>query len=168
MLKKTKSVGDLIRSKRNEMECSQEAVAEYIGVSIKFISLVENGERQLAVEHFPKVANFLEIPLKELFNAKLFDQKTQHELKRIKRELINESGDEVSKAIRMKSLKELRVKEIDELLKYLGVQRQDFIAQVKIGSIEKTRLDNQIRLLSEEKEALGFGQMTLDVEDLNE
>jgi transcriptional regulator with XRE-family HTH domain len=162
--KKHLSVGALIKEKRQAMECSQEAIATEIGVSIKFISLVENGERQLSVEHFPKIAQFLEIPLKELFNAKLFDEKTQTELRRIRKELIGGDSDQVGNAIRLNTLKELRSKEIDEMLKFLEVQRQDFIAQIKIGTIEKTRVDAQIKLLSEEKQALGFGQMQLSLE----
>jgi len=160
-VKAKKSVSELIRSTRKAQEISQEAIAEALGVSIKFISLVENEERQLAVEHFPKLAEFLEIPLKELFNAKLFDDKTISEYRKIRKELLDPESDQVGKAIRLKSIKKMRVKEIDEIVKFLEIQKQEAIAQAKIGTIEKCRIEKQIQLLTEEKKSLGFGQLML-------
>lgn len=159
-MKKKKTVGQLIREKRKETDCSQEAIAEALGVSIKFISLVERGERQLSVEHFPKLANFLEIPLKTLFQSKLYDEKTQERLRSIRQDLENES-DEVKRALDLNRIRDLRKKELDELIKFLEFQRQDYIAQIKTGTIEKQRVEAQIALLVEEKELLGFGQLQM-------
>lgn len=162
-MKKNKSVGQLLKEKRLELECSQEAVATEIGVSIKFISLVENGERQLSVNHFPKVANFLGIEIKDLFNSKLYDEKSQSEMRRIKRELSESMNDQVGNAIRLNNAKEFRVKEIDELIRFLEMSREDYSAQIKINTINKTKVENQIKLLNEEKEVLGFGQLQMEV-----
>lgn len=162
-MKRRLSVGELIRAKRQEQECSQEAVAMSIGVSIRFISLIENGDRQLPLNHFQAVAQFLDIPLKELFNAKMLDEENNAKMRKMRKEL-NSEGDQVSRAIQLHRMKEMRAKEIDEFLRFLEMQRQEHIAQIKISGIEKQRIEAQIKILNEEKELLGFGQLEMKLE----
>ena len=103
-MKKKKTVAQLVKEHRKLADCSQEAIAVELGVSIKFVSLVENGERQLPVEHIPKLSKFLEIPIKELFRAKMYDQKIHDEMKRVRKELMN-GADEIKTAIDLNKIK---------------------------------------------------------------
>lgn len=161
-MKTKKTVGQIIREKRKEIHCSQEAIAEALGVSIKFISLVENGERQLSVTHFTELSKFLDIPVKTLFESKLQEDKTHDSLRKIKKDLEG-GGNQVKNAIEMNRIRDFRVREIEELIKFLKFQRQHYICQIKTGTIEKQRVESQIALLIEEKELLGFGQLQMKI-----
>jgi transcriptional regulator with XRE-family HTH domain len=156
------TVGQLIRAKRLEIGCSQEAVAEHLGLSTKFISYVENGERYLKVDHLQKLSEFLEIPMKDFILAKVFEENIQLKLKKLRSELQGKD-DEVQKAIDLARVKELRAIEIEDLLRFLEYQRQDYEAQIKSGLIHKKRVERQMDLLTEERELLGFGQLQFKI-----
>lgn len=68
------ALGTLIRSKRKLRGYSQESVAVHIGVSTKFVSLVENGERSLPTVYFFEVSRFLGILLGDMIEARVFDE----------------------------------------------------------------------------------------------
>lgn len=156
------TVGQLIRRKRKSLGCSQEAIAEHLGVSIKFISLVEAGERQLVVDHFQKVSEFLGIPLKDFLIAKVFDEQIQIKMKKLRKELLDSGTDEVQKAIELAKVKELRAREICDLLRYYEMQKEEYTAQIKAATAHRTSIERQMQLLNEEKHLLGFGQMAFE------
>lgn len=155
---KKQTVGQLIRQRRQSLECSQEAVATAIGVSIKFISYVENGERQMPVEHFPKIAEFLGLSLKELFAAKVTGDKLADNLRRCRNELKG-STDQVKERIKLNRIKEFRNQEIKETMRVLESQRQYYKTHIETFVSEAKKLEKQIKELSQEQELLGFGQM---------
>lgn len=156
--------GQLIKKQRTRLECSQEALATHLGVSVKFVSLVERGERGLPVEHFQNISEFLEIPMGELIRAKVYDEDTKLRIRQIQQELFFGCEDEVSKAISLNQVKEYRVQEIDELVKFLNFQLEDYKAQIKAAQIHKKTIERQISILIEEKEELGFGQSQMNLE----
>jgi transcriptional regulator with XRE-family HTH domain len=159
------TVGQLIKKKRTAIGCSQEAVGAHLGLSIKFISLVENGERHLKVDYMKKVSEFLDIPMKDFITAKVFDEQIQIKIKKLRSELDGGPLDEVQKAIELAKIKELRAMEIEDLLRFLEYQSQEYEAQIKTGLVHKKRVKRQMDLLIEEKQLLGFGQLSLDVGD---
>lgn len=159
-MSKKKTLGRIIREKRQVLDCSQEAVAAALGVSIKFISLVENGERQLSCDHFPRLSEFLEIPLKVLFQAKFSEDNSQNEIRRIRKEL-SESSGEVQRAIDFNRIRDVRIAEIEEKIKFLEMKRQNFISKIRIAYVERQQVENQIQTLTDEKTLLGFGQLEM-------
>ncbi len=156
------TVGQLIRRKRKEIGCSQEAIAEHLGLSIKFISFVENGERHLKVDYLSKLSEFLDIPMKDFITAKVFDEQIQLKIKKLRTELEG-SEHEVEKAIELAKVKELRAIEITDLIRFLEYQNQEYEAQVKTGLIHKKRIRKQIDLLIQERELLGYGQLSFEM-----
>lgn len=156
------TVGQIIRQKRQALGCSQEAIAEHLGVSIKFISLMEAGKRQVMVKHFQKIAEFLQIPMSDMITAKVFDEEIHLKMKKLRRELMDGEHDEVQKAIELAKVKELRAREICDLLRYFEVQLQEYNAEIKAASAHRQRLKKQMQILNEEKSLLGFGQLTFD------
>lgn len=58
-------IGSNIRCIREHLGYTQDEVAGFLGVSRAFISLVENGEREIGIDHLEKIT--------DLFNVQLID-----------------------------------------------------------------------------------------------
>jgi|SRR5579863_10284178 len=52
----------LIRSRRAELQLSQQQVAEVLGVTPDYLSLVESGHRRLSLDHVAALAHALAVP----------------------------------------------------------------------------------------------------------
>jgi y4mF family transcriptional regulator len=59
-------LGDAIRARRKHMDLTQEEMAEKAGLSVVFISLLENGHRTVSVDSLLKIARVLNVDLKNL------------------------------------------------------------------------------------------------------
>jgi y4mF family transcriptional regulator len=59
-------LGDAIRDRRKHMGLTQETMAEKAGLSVVFISLLENGHRTISVDSLLKIARVLNVDLKNL------------------------------------------------------------------------------------------------------
>jgi transcriptional regulator with XRE-family HTH domain len=62
----TKSFGQRVRARRNELGLSQEALAERCGVHWTFLGQVERGQRNLSLHNILKVARGLRVDPAEL------------------------------------------------------------------------------------------------------
>jgi transcriptional regulator with XRE-family HTH domain len=67
-----KKLGQRIASLRKTRKLTQEQMAEALGCSVEFISLVERGVNAPAVAGLEKFAKILKVQVKELFT---FDEK---------------------------------------------------------------------------------------------
>lgn len=56
-----------VRTKRKEKWLSQEELAEKCGLHRTYIWIVERGEKNISLENIWKIANALEVKVKELF-----------------------------------------------------------------------------------------------------
>lgn len=158
-MKKGEFVGQVLREARENIGASQESLSFHIGTSIKFVSMVETGERKLPLAYFPAVSEFLNLDLKKLFKAKLKEEMRDKKIKQMKRDL--ENSDEVTSKIELSCLKKMRSDEIDELIRFYNLKLQDHLAELKSHTAHRDRIRKQIEILTEEKELLGFGQMRL-------
>lgn len=68
-----KKLGKRIAGLRKARELTQEQLAEAVGCSVEFISLVERGVNAPAVAGLETFANALQVDVKDLF---VFDQET--------------------------------------------------------------------------------------------
>lgn len=60
-------IGERLRSYRQKLKMSQEAVAELAGLHPTYIGQVERGEKNATIESIVKIARVLNLPLEELF-----------------------------------------------------------------------------------------------------
>jgi len=61
------ALGEKVRAKRKKMGLSQEELAHRAGVHVTYLSAIERGERNPALENLYAIANALDLPLAELF-----------------------------------------------------------------------------------------------------
>jgi len=66
-----KNIGKNVKKYRNLRGISQEKLSEMLEVNSKFIGHVERFERRVSLKRLIKIAEILEIELKELFEFKL-------------------------------------------------------------------------------------------------
>jgi transcriptional regulator with XRE-family HTH domain len=59
-------LGDAIRKNRNGASLTQETLAEKAGLSVVFVSLLENGHRTVSVDSLLNIARALKVELKDL------------------------------------------------------------------------------------------------------
>ncbi|MSU57646.1 MAG: XRE family transcriptional regulator [Pedosphaera sp.] len=59
-------LGDRLRSYRQRAELTQEKLAERAGLSVVFISLLENGWRTISVDRLIRIAKALKVPVADL------------------------------------------------------------------------------------------------------
>ncbi len=62
-------VGDNVRQIRVSLNMSQNQLAFESGVSREFINKVESGKNNISITNLEKIAQILEVDIKELFNA---------------------------------------------------------------------------------------------------
>jgi transcriptional regulator with XRE-family HTH domain len=62
-----KDFGNRLRTIRLERKMSQERFAEFVGVSVDFLSLIERGINAPSFETIERVAKRLRVPVKALF-----------------------------------------------------------------------------------------------------
>lgn len=60
------ALGAAIRERRKELELSQEAFADLVGLHRTYIGGIERGERNLALDNLEKISQSLNLPLSEL------------------------------------------------------------------------------------------------------
>jgi transcriptional regulator with XRE-family HTH domain len=61
-----RALGDTLRAYRKRSKLTQEILAEKTGLSVVFISLVENGHRTISVDALLRIARALKVELKDL------------------------------------------------------------------------------------------------------
>lgn len=64
----TKTVGQRLRLRRQELGYSQELTAEKAGLHPTYIGQVERGEKNATIESIAKICTALELPMEDLFN----------------------------------------------------------------------------------------------------
>jgi len=64
--KHRRALGEAIRVHRKQAKLTQEAIAEKTGLSVVFISLLENGHRTVSVDALLRIAKALGIRLRDL------------------------------------------------------------------------------------------------------
>jgi transcriptional regulator with XRE-family HTH domain len=64
--KHRRTLGDNIRVHRKRVKLTQEAFAEKAGLSVVFISLLENGHRTVSVDSLLRIAKALDVRLRDL------------------------------------------------------------------------------------------------------
>ena len=60
--------GIRVRELRNSLGLSQEELAENAGLHRTYIGMIERAEKNITLINIEKIANALEVPLKELLN----------------------------------------------------------------------------------------------------
>lgn len=68
----TVKYGERIKELRSERKISQEYLAHLAGLDRTYINSVENGKRNISIENIAKIANALEVSVKDFFNDKKF------------------------------------------------------------------------------------------------
>ena len=64
-----KNFGEHLRSLRTQRQMTQEQFAEFIGISVDFLSLIERGINAPSFETIEQIALRLEIPVSSLFEV---------------------------------------------------------------------------------------------------
>ena len=59
-------LGDAVRTHRKRVKMTQEKLAEKAGLSVVFISLLENGHRTVSVDALLKIARAMNLELKDI------------------------------------------------------------------------------------------------------
>lgn len=59
--------GKTLRTKRTELELSQEQLADLAGLHFTYVSSVERGERNISLENIGRLAQALKCHIKDLF-----------------------------------------------------------------------------------------------------
>ena len=62
-------LGDAIRTRRKNAGLTQEEMAEKTGLSVIFISLLENGHRTVSVDKLLRIAKAVKTPIRDFFNG---------------------------------------------------------------------------------------------------
>jgi transcriptional regulator with XRE-family HTH domain len=63
-----RDVGRRIAEARAERECTQEELAERLGVTPRYVQSVEAGDENLTIESLAKIANALSARVRDLFD----------------------------------------------------------------------------------------------------
>jgi transcriptional regulator with XRE-family HTH domain len=63
-----KDFGDRLRTIRQQRKMSQETFAEFVGISVDFLSLIERGRNAPSFETIEQIAKRLRVPVKALFD----------------------------------------------------------------------------------------------------
>jgi transcriptional regulator with XRE-family HTH domain len=58
-----RALGEKIRKERNNLQLTQEKLAEKLDISESFLGLIERGERKLSIETLVKVSNELNVSI---------------------------------------------------------------------------------------------------------
>lgn len=61
-------LGNAIRTRRKLVGLTQEEMAEKTGLSVIFISLLENGHRTVSVDTLLRIAKAVKTPIRDFFN----------------------------------------------------------------------------------------------------
>lgn len=72
----TEKIGQRIKELRIERGYSQQELSYRSNIDRTYITQVENGKRNISIINIEKIANALEISMKELFNNNKFDDYT--------------------------------------------------------------------------------------------
>lgn len=64
-----------VRQLRKEQDLSQEALAFKAEIDRTYMTSVENGKRNVAIQNIDRIINALEIPVHEFFNSEIFISK---------------------------------------------------------------------------------------------
>ena len=64
------NIGKRIQATRIENKISQKQMAEYLGISINYISHLENGKVNIELQNFVKICDFLNISIYDVLNEK--------------------------------------------------------------------------------------------------
>lgn len=67
---KNKLLGERIRALRNKNKLSQQDLAKKIQITPKYLQFIENGSRTPSLDTVYRIAEVLEIEVKDLFNFK--------------------------------------------------------------------------------------------------
>jgi len=67
-------LGDAVRKHRKGAKLTQETLAEKSGLSVVFISLLENGHRTVSVDALLRIARALKMELKDLVRDVIYPQ----------------------------------------------------------------------------------------------
>lgn len=67
-------ISNFIRQRRLQLGLTQKAVAQMIGVTADFISLLESGERRLDLDRIPRLADALDVERFDLCASALRDR----------------------------------------------------------------------------------------------
>ncbi len=68
-----KLIGIRIQQKRKSIKKTQENLAEFLGVSVGYVSLVERGKTTISLSTLAKIAEFLSCTIGELVEGTLTD-----------------------------------------------------------------------------------------------
>jgi len=64
-----KKFGDRVRDLRKQLNLSQEDLAEKAGLHRTYIGMIERAEKNITLINIEKIANALEVNIKELING---------------------------------------------------------------------------------------------------
>ena len=64
-----KKFGDRVRDLRKQLNLSQEDLAEKAGLHRTYIGMIERAEKNITLINIEKIANALEVNIKELLNG---------------------------------------------------------------------------------------------------
>ena len=89
-------IGKRIQTKRKQIHKTQENLAEYLDVSVGYVSLVERGKTKISLETLSKTADFLQCPISELIeNASTANQNYMYYEINEKIKMLNSSEKEM-------------------------------------------------------------------------
>jgi len=86
-----------LRENRRKCGFTQEKLAEMVGISTHYLSMLETGRNFPTSDTLESLAAALDVPVYELF---LFDQSPKEELEQLKQDIVKEINQTVSKAIK--------------------------------------------------------------------
>lgn len=64
------NIGKRIQTTRMENKVSQKEMADYLGISMNYISKLENGKTKIELKTFIKICDFLNISIYDVLNEK--------------------------------------------------------------------------------------------------
>ena len=67
-------VGQRIKELRNQIGISQEALANKAEIDRTYVTVVENGRRNISIENLEKLVHALQVEFKEFFNSPNFNK----------------------------------------------------------------------------------------------
>ena len=68
--------GNAIRKRRQELNISQEKLAEKAGLHRTYVADVERGKRNISLKNLVKIIHALELPISDFFSEYFFDLNT--------------------------------------------------------------------------------------------
>lgn len=72
-------IGKRIREIRQDSEMSQMNLAEKAGLSVSYVSMVENGRRKASLDALLRIANILGVTVDELLNGNQFYNPSEYQ-----------------------------------------------------------------------------------------